>query len=271
MAAEFTNVLRLEAVGSTNDYAADAARHGAPDGLVVVAEEQTAGRGRLGRSWVAPRGAALLCSIVLRPRLAVEELHLVVTAVALAAADAAQSTSGARIDLKWPNDLVAGDGKVGGVLAEVVAAGAAGEVAAALVVGVGLNLEAGAVRARLGREAAPDDPGRVSGLDELAGHAVARDDVLAAMLAAFGRRYGVERRPDPSTMDEYRRRCVTIGRAVRVETAQGSLDGRALGVDDAGRLVVESAGRRRALDAADVVHLRSAPSPAQGGHLGPGG
>ena len=259
-APNFTNVVRLDVVDSTNRYAADAVRHGAPDGLVVLAEEQTAGRGRLGREWIAPAGSALLCSIVFRPRLRAAELHLVPAAVALAAADAARQACGAVIELKWPNDLVAGEAKVGGVLSEIVVTGAGGtETGAALVVGLGLNLEAGGIRARLRPEAAGGGPGPVTGLAELAGRDVARDAVLAALLESLRRRYGPARRPDRSTMDEYRRRCQTIGRSVRVDTARRSFVGVVAEIDDKGRLVVVSAGERFVLDAADVVHLRDDP------------
>ena len=249
-------MVRLDVVDSTNRYAADAARRGAPDGLVVVAEEQTAGRGRLARTWVAPRGEALLCSVVLRPGLGVEDLHLVPTAVALAAADAAAQTSGAPITMKWPNDLVAGDAKVGGVLAEVVApADRAGQAPAALVVGVGINLEAGGVLALLGPEAA----GRVTGLTELAGRPVARDEVLEAMLGSLRHRWGANRSSDRSTMEEYRARCSTLGRRVRADTVRGSFSGLARLIDDAGRLVVDLGGGEVVLDAADIIHLRDDP------------
>jgi len=252
-------VVRLDVVDSTNRYAADAARRGAPDGLVVVAEEQTAGRGRLARTWVAPRGEALLCSVVLRPGLGVEDLHLVPTAVALAAADAAAQASGAPITMKWPNDLVAGDAKVGGVLAEVVApADRAGQAPAALVVGVGINLKAGGVLALLGEEAA----GRVTGLTELAGRPVARDEVLEAMLRSLRHRWGANRSPDRSTMEEYRARCSTLGRRVRADTVRGSFSGLARRIDDAGRLVVDLGGGEVVLDAADIIHLRDDPPDA---------
>ncbi len=252
-------MVRLDVVDSTNRYAADAARRGTPDGLVVVAEEQKAGRGRLGRTWVAPRGEALLCSVVLRPGLGVEDLHLVPTAVALAAADAAAQTSGALITLKWPNDLVVGDAKVGGVLAEVVAPDdRTGQAPSALVVGVGVNLEAGGVAALLGGEAV----GRVTGLSELAGRPVARDEVLEAMLRSLRRRWGASRSPDRTTMDEYRARCSTLGRRVRADTVRGSISGLARQIDDAGRLVVELGDVELALDAADIIHLRDDPPDA---------
>jgi BirA family biotin operon repressor/biotin-[acetyl-CoA-carboxylase] ligase len=261
--------VRLDVVDSTNRWAADAARKGAPAGLVVVAEQQTAGRGRLGRGWVAPRGAALLCSIVLRPRLAAGDLHLVSTAGALAAADAAEGASGASISLKWPNDLVVGDDKLGGVLAEVVA-GADGADPAVLVVGVGLNLEASGVRALVATEPA-GGPVAVTGLAEIAGRAVARDEVLTALLGSLARRFGPDGTPGASTMDEYRGRCSTIGRRVRVDTARDSLTGSVVAIDDAGRLILEAGPSRLVLEAGDVVHLRSDPPGGEEGDRGPWG
>src|ERR1051325_2188638 len=99
---------------STNRWLLDEARRGAPEGVVAVADHQTAGRGRLGRTWEAPAGASLLTSILLRPALPLERRHLVTTAVALAGA-AAISEAGPL--LKWPNDLLIGNRKVAGVLA----------------------------------------------------------------------------------------------------------------------------------------------------------
>ena len=259
--------MRLEVVDSTNRWAADAARQGARAGLVVVAGQQTAGRGRLGRGWVAPRGTALLCSVVLRPRLEARDLHLATTAVALAAADAAEAASGASISLKWPNDLVVGDDKLGGVLAEVVA-GAGRADPAALVVGVGLNLEATGVRALLAAQPGAG-PVAVTGLGELAGRAVAGDEVLNSLLGSLARRFGPDGTPGAATMDEYRGRCSTIGRRVRVEVARDSVTGAVVAIDDAGRLVLETGRGRLVLETGDVVHLRNDPPGGAEGDRGP--
>src|SRR4051812_27340870 len=105
---------------------------GAPEGLAAVADHQTAGRGRLGRAWVAPPGASLLLSVLFRPDLAPERLHLTTAAVALAAAEACEAVAGVLPVLKWPNDLLVGDRKLAGVLAE--------SRLPAVVVGIGLNV-----------------------------------------------------------------------------------------------------------------------------------
>src|SRR5438093_10750048 len=104
--ATFADVRRFAELDSTNRYALELARSGAPEGIVVVADHQTAGRGRLGRSWTAAPGSSLLLSILLRPSLVPERLHLSTVAVALAAADACDHVAGVRPSLKWPNDLV---------------------------------------------------------------------------------------------------------------------------------------------------------------------
>src|SRR5437763_9636755 len=131
--ATFADVRRLGELDSANRHALELARQGVPEGLVVVADHQTAGRGRLGRSWEAPPGSSLLMSVLLRPSLAPERLHLTTVAVALAAADACEEVAGFRPALKWPNDLVVDDRKLGGILAEVPEPGA-------VVVGLGLNV-----------------------------------------------------------------------------------------------------------------------------------
>jgi BirA family transcriptional regulator, biotin operon repressor / biotin---[acetyl-CoA-carboxylase] ligase len=233
-------VRRSAEVDSTNRVALDLARSGAPEGVVVAACSQTAGRGRRGRTWDAAPGSALLVSVLLRPASGAAPLHLAVAGVSLAAADACEAVAGFRPGLKWPNDLVVGDRKLAGVLAEV-----AGD---AVVVGVGLNVAS----------AAPWPPGAVAA-EEVAGRSVAVDRLLDAFLAALGGRYP----PGDwaAVASEYRRACTTIGRVVRVDLPDGSFTGAAADVSDDGRLLVDVGTCRRAVEAADVVHLRPTPAP----------
>ncbi len=117
--SRFTDIRRFDSIDSTNRYLLDEARRGAPDGVVAVADHQSAGRGRLGRSWEAPPGSNLLLSVLLRPDLPVGDRHLASAAVALAAAEAVDAVTGVRVGIKWPNDLLGPDGrKLAGVLAE---------------------------------------------------------------------------------------------------------------------------------------------------------
>ena len=223
------DVRRFPSIDSTNTWVMGEARAGAPEGLVAVADHQTAGRGRLGRTWEAPPGANLLMTVLLRPGPDVPP-HLSVAAVALAGRSAAQSVAGVSCGLKWPNDLVLDDGrKLAGVLAETDGDGA-------VAVGIGLNVGW-----------APEGAARL-------GEGVSRDEVLSALLSALGSLLD-------SGWDEvarqYRAACVTVGRDVRVELVDGeAFEGTAADVDDAGRLLVEVPACVRTVEAGDVQHLR---------------
>jgi BirA family biotin operon repressor/biotin-[acetyl-CoA-carboxylase] ligase len=233
----FHDVHWFETVDSTNRYLLQRAAQGAAAGEVAVADEQTAGRGRLGRSWIAPPGSALLVSVLLRPALAPERVHLVTLAAGLAALDALDALVdvGALGDasdapgLKWPNDVVVGDRKLAGILAEADGAGA-------VVVGMGCNVRPDAL-AREVRETA-------------AAVAVDREQLLVDWLRAYdGRLDALDRVVADATA-----RSATIGRRVRVELAQETFEGTAQALTDEGYLVVDG----RAVSAGDVVHLRPA-------------
>ena len=220
------DVRRFEELDSTNRYLLDEARAGASEGIVAVADHQTAGRGRLGRTWETEREAALLVSFLLRPSLPVDRLHLVTAAVAVAAAAACESVAAVRPDLKWPNDLLVGDRKLAGVLAEADLP--------AVVVGIGINVRS-----------APEGAACL-------GPDVSRDALLDRLLSELGDRYG---RWD-EIAQEHRRRCATIGRLVRVELADETFTGTAADVDADGRLLVDVGMCIRTVTAGDVVHLR---------------
>ena len=233
------DVVWLPEVDSTNRYVLDAARGGAAEGLVVVADRQTAGRGRLGRTWSAPPAAeaSLLVSVLLRPALPPDERHLVVVAAAVAMARAVQITTGVEAAMKWPNDLLVGDRKLAGILAE-----ASGD---AVVVGIGVNLDW------------PEVPPELEGIAtacNLEGGVVSRGVLLNEFLRWYS--HYLHHLDIARTM--YRQQLHTLGRRVRVERAAGDVVGRALDVDDAGRLLVEVDGETQVITAGDVVHLRDA-------------
>ncbi|HEX6310941.1 MAG TPA: biotin--[acetyl-CoA-carboxylase] ligase [Acidimicrobiia bacterium] len=233
-------IRRLASIDSTNRYLLDEARAGASEGLVAVADHQTAGRGRRGRTWEAPPGASLLCSVLLRPQLPPERLQLVAMAAAIAMAAAVERTAGFRPALKWPNDLVVGDRKLAGLLAE-----ADGE---AVVVGIGVNVE---------WHDFPDDLAATATACNLeAGRTIDRRALLVAFLDVFESRYANL----DTVVDEYRSRLATLGRRVRVERPDGDLVGRAVDVGAAGELVldVDARGGPVSVHAGDVVHLRDA-------------
>ena len=235
----FGDVRWVGETDSTNTRLLEDARAGAPEGRVLVADHQTAGRGRLGRRWEAPPGSALLVSVLLRPDVPLGRAHLVTMAAGLAASDACESVAGVRPDLKWPNDLVVADAKLAGLLAESVVEG---DVLRALVVGMGLNVT--------------DAPAEGSiSLAAHAGRPVQRRPLLDAWLARLGARLDAL----DGVLGDYRPRCATLGRDVRVERPDGgSITGRAVDVTDAGHLVVDTGEERSAVAVGDVVHVRSA-------------
>jgi BirA family transcriptional regulator, biotin operon repressor / biotin---[acetyl-CoA-carboxylase] ligase len=245
---EAADLRRFTSLGSTNAYLLEEARGGAPEGVVVVADHQTEGRGRLGRRWEAPPGASLLASVLLRPVLDPEDLHLCTAAVALATADACRRVAGVVAELKWPNDLVFGDRKLAGVLAESDPGAPGGpEGSVAVVVGVGCNVE----------WPGPPGAGGVS-LREASGRPVDREELLGAFVdelplrrQALGSAEGRAR-----LTRELRARCSSLGRRVRVELAGGSFEGTAVELTDSGHLVVDTGSGLRAVSAGDVVHLR---------------
>jgi BirA family biotin operon repressor/biotin-[acetyl-CoA-carboxylase] ligase len=229
----------LDETDSTNAVVADAARAGAPEGLVVVAEHQAAGRGRLGRTWTSPARAGLTVSVLLRPQVSdAAEWGWLPLLAGLAVATAVRAQAGLDAVVKWPNDVLVGDRKLAGVLAEAVLPGA-------VVLGIGLNVTTRA-------EELPPDVAATSLAIEGA-RTTDRSVLLRALLRALAGSYDAWQLDPGPQRDAYRAACSTIGRRVRLELPDGAtVTGRADEVDAAGRLVVDGAPYA----SADVVHLR---------------
>ena len=246
-ATRFSTVRIHDEVPSTNTALVEEARAGAPEGLVLVADHQTAGRGRLGRTWSAEPGTALLVSVLLRPPLPIDEIPLVLMAAGLAACDGVEAAAGFRPQLKWPNDLVVGDRKLAGLLSE-----AAGGGEPAVILGLGVNVAAGAY---------PEDlAGEAISCEEVTPKPVERAELLVGFLAALESRYSTVltgKRDD--TLTAYRADSATLGRRVRVElTAGDALEGEATRLADDGQLVVvDDAGTEHSVNVGDVKHLRT--------------
>jgi BirA family transcriptional regulator, biotin operon repressor / biotin---[acetyl-CoA-carboxylase] ligase len=244
----WTSIEVVAVTGSTN---ADLLRRGGPEGQVLVAESQTAGRGRMGRSWVSEPGASLTFSVLLRP-VAVPPARRgwlpLLTGVAVASA--VRDVSGVPATLKWPNDVLAGPRKLAGILAE--------QSGDAVVVGIGLNVATPA-------EVLPASPGGLGATSLLAaGASVSREAVLAGILRELAARY-LAFRADPDAargglLAEYRSLCATLGRTVRVELpGNGVLVGVAADIDADGRLLIAEGGGGLPVpvSAGDVIHVRS--------------
>lgn len=263
----FHDVRWVAATGSTNADLLAEAVDGGGEGLVLGADHQTAGRGRRGRTWTAPPGAAVLVSVLLRPH--TPEVDLVMPAVALAAAEAVEAVCGVGPGIKWPNDLVVAredgpDRKLAGILAEAswppgvdIASGwrqPAASVRIPVVVGLGLNVRAA------GRD--PGLEGLAVACDELAGPGaeVTREDVLVRWLGALDHWYGRVREPEgrEAMWSAWRQRSATLGRRVRVDLGVDDLEGEAVDVTSTGQLVVRTLeGDERTLAVGDVTHLRA--------------
>ncbi len=231
------------ALPSTNTLARALAREGALDGTVVLTDDQTAGRGRLGRVWVVPACSGLTVSVLLRLSAAFP-LHTLTPAAALAVGDVVGAVVGLRCTLKWPNDVLVDGAKVAGILIEVDAL-SDGWTA---VVGVGLNVNAAPPLAT------------AACLAHAAGKPLAREPLLLGLLSALEERLGLAAQDPGALMGLWRARLVTLGRRVRVAVPDGMLEGLAVDVDAEGSLIVRlDDGARRTVRAGDVAP--AAPSP----------
>jgi BirA family biotin operon repressor/biotin-[acetyl-CoA-carboxylase] ligase len=240
--------------GSTNSDLLARAAAGEPEGLVLAAEDQVAGRGRLDRRWLSPPRSSLMFSVLLRPVVPRSRLGWLPLLAGVAVAEAIRTTAAVGAELKWPNDVLApapGPGKLGGILAE-----ASGD---AVIVGIGLNVSTEVA------ELPPPGPGALPPTSlGLAGAATLdRGVLLTAILAGLELRYrswitsagDAER---SGLRAEYTILCATLGRRVRAEMpGDRVLDGTAAGVDQDGRLLLTTpAGAEVPVAAGDIVHLR---------------
>lgn len=243
----WTKIEVLADTPSTNAVVAAAAADGAPEGLLVAAEHQSSGRGRLGRTWTTPPRSALLMSALLRPTaVSAARWPWLGLLVPLAVAAAVRNVAEVAAQVKWPNDVLVEDRKLAGILLERVDG-------PAVVVGIGLNVSL--------REDEKPHPAATSLVLEKAA-TNDRATVLAAVLRELAARYQtwVEAAGDPDTiLPEYREYSATLGQSVRVELPDGTfLEGTARDLADDGRLIVDTSEGPRPLAAGDVTHLRPA-------------
>lgn len=232
-------------VGSTMDAAHRLARAGAIEGTLVVAESQTHGRGRAGRSWASPPGQGIYCSLILRPRVIAAQMHHMTLLAAIVAARTIEQATHLKPSIRWPNDLLIKDKKVGGILTESsMERGSVDYV----VVGIGLNVNG--TRAEL--------PDIATSLAVASHHPVDRLAVLRALLQTWERWYD---RWKAQGFDPVRRafaeRCATLGRTVRVQLRGAARVGQAEQIDEDGGLVVRwESGLEDVIHAGDVELLQ---------------
>lgn len=236
---------------STNTDLAELARADAPEGTLVTTDHQSAGRGRLNRGWQSPPGASIAVSFLVRPDpVPATRWPWLPLLTGLAVVEAVRQTAEVDADLKWPNDVLVGDRKLAGILLERVET----PTGPAAVVGVGLNVS-------LRNEDLPVS--QATSLLLLGASTIDRSVLIRSYARTFEALYrawaAAEGDPSVGVQASYVRRCVTVGRAVRVSMPDGSaIEGDAHAVDGAGRLVVDADDGRHSLSAGDITHVRPA-------------
>ena len=242
-------ILRFESLPSTNTELARQASEGAGEGLSIVADEQTAGRGRLQRAWSSPRGAGLYFSILLQPVIPLNQWPLVTFMAALAVGDALREACAVETDIKWPNDLLSGERKICGILAEAVET----PTGRAVVVGIGINLTAAAYPAEIA--------GVATSVAEAAGKAPERESLLAALVRALSRWYSLLHEVDGAekiVAAWSSRSSYASGKPVQVANGDEVWQGITCGVESDGALRLETENDGVKLVRAGDVSLRAA-------------
>jgi BirA family transcriptional regulator, biotin operon repressor / biotin---[acetyl-CoA-carboxylase] ligase len=248
MAVLKPKILRFESLPSTNTELARMASEGAAEGVAILAEEQTAGRGRLQRAWSSPRGAGLYFSVLLRPTIAPSDWPLITFVAALAVGDALSEAGGVQTDIKWPNDLLSGERKICGILAEAIETPAG----RAVVVGIGINLT---------QSAFPEELVDVAtSVSEVTGQQPERETILAALLRALSRWYSLLSEPggrEKIVAAWSSRSSYANGRLVRVSNGDEVWQGTTCGVEPDGALRLNTMnGEMKLVRAGDVYSLR---------------
>ena len=243
---EFT-IHRYESIASTNDLAIRMAGEGAPEGTVVVASEQTAGKGRLGRSWSSPPGAGLYLSVILRPNRPFDQLWQMAFVASVAAAEAIAEVSRLPARIKWPNDVLINGRKVCGILVETAwrhknGEGEASAEPPAVIIGIGININTSAFP--------PEIVEKATSIAIELGHPIALEDVEKSLLAHLAESLNDS---FPSVFDAWKALDCTVGRHVVVNTADSAIEGTAVEVDQTGDLIVEREGVRTRITAGEVI------------------
>lgn len=237
----------FQSIDSTNNYLKREAQNGLPDGSAVIADEQTGGRGRRGRSFSSPSGKGIYFSVLLRPDVAPAEAVDLTAYVAVAVCDGIQEATGLRPQIKWTNDIIMNDHKVCGILTEMSIEGESGALQY-VIPGIGVNVNQRA-------EDWPEELQAIAGsVAQAAGHPVSRGRLAACLLNALDRTYldWLAGRRQPY-LERYRRDCITLGREVRLIRPDGETVAQAVGIDDRFGLVIRHPdGREETVTSGEV-------------------
>ena len=224
------SLLWFPSIESTNTHAKGLAAQGAPHGTVLIADHQTGGRGRRGRSFHSPAGDGIYMSVILRPCCAPNDLMHLTCAAAVAICDAVEKAAGIRPGIKWTNDLVVGSRKIAGILTEL-GLGAGGLVDYAII-GIGINC-------RQSESDFPEDIRSIAGsLASVTGQEIDRAKVAAAMMDALWKMDQTLLTGKSAMIDRYRADCITLGREISLVRGDEVRHGTALDIDEEGALLV---------------------------------
>ncbi len=244
-------VLFWKSLASTQEPAKELARQGAPEGVLVVAGEQTSARGRLGRKWKSPQSGSICFSVIVRPNLLPGRIQLLSFAAAIAVHETLKKNFGISFELKWPNDILYRGAKVCGILTET--ASEPGKVHYAVTgIGINANIDSRTISMM-------DVGGPSTSLLTILGHPVHRGDVIASVVRIMEREVRSLETASGSKkcIDEYIKRCSTLGREVIIRHEEKALRGKAIGISDSGEIILLISGKERVLAAADITHLRT--------------
>lgn len=237
------NIKFLDVIESTNNEIRRMAENGAPDGTLAIAEIQTAGKGRRGRSWTSPRGSGIWMSFLLRPEFAPEYASMLTLVTAMAVERAVREETGLDCQIKWPNDIVVNGRKICGILTEM---STEEDSIRYVVVGIGINVNT--------REFPEEIRKTATSIALECGHPVRRAPLAAAVLKAWEGFYETFKKTlDLSLLkEEYNSRLVNMGREVKVLAPKGDYIGISYGITDTGELIVETDGERREVMSGEV-------------------
>lgn len=253
-------IMMFDRVDSTNRIALEMASQGLPGGIVILAEAQEKGKGRLGREWFSPEGMNLYFSLLLRPYQPARDFPLYSLATSVALIEAIQRTTGLAVQIKWPNDVVLEDKKLAGILLE---SEVRGDQSPSLVVGVGVNVN-------IGLNDFPSELQKsATSLRIALGQPVDRADLLIELFNQLVEQY---RLVDDKALliQAVRQHCQTLGRRVRVQTARQEFEGWAEDLQEDGALLIRMGdGNQRRILVGDVTHLREVKEPSAYGRSTP--
>lgn len=243
------NIIVLDSIDSTNNYAKKLAAAGAPEGTAVIAENQTKGRGRLGRSFISFNGKGIYLSIILRPKVQPTSVFHLTASVAEAVAEAIEKQTGLECGIKWVNDLVVGKRKLAGILTELSVEAESGMINY-IVIGIGINC-------LQNRDDFPCEIANfATSISSETGNYLDRNELVASILMNISdmSKSFITKRSE--WMNRYKSRCITIGQHVKVLKNNGSRDAIALGIDDNAALEVEYPDGSRECIATGEVSVR---------------